>query len=233
MNGTTTETAMQKFKSKTDDELGIHVLEDLAAEIARDTIGRIRSNLDRVFSEIGENLQRIDSLLALDSSCGKEMRASRGVAVSINPKESKEVEWLVRAFRDPIRIGKLTFDNTIPFSSAYVVEVGSALENVRQQLVFTAENGGEADLACNRGLRQYYLKSLRLLSYDLDFELVYNVFANSNLSGDPTKPEWHELIDNTTKPPRKPPHDSGPNNGGTPKGALVPFPRQMTVAVAA
>jgi hypothetical protein len=223
----------QKFRSKTDDELGIHILEDIAAELLADKTGRVSNNLTQAFAGIGADIQQIDTLLALDSSQGKAMHASRGVAVSISPKDSKEVEWLVRAFRDPVRIGKLTFDSTIPFSSAYVVEVATALSKIRVLLEATAEGGGEADLACNRGLRQYHLKSLKLLSHDLDFELVYNVVANSNLSGDPTKPDWHELIDNGTKPPRKPPHGSGPNNGGTPKGALVPFPQQMTVAVAA
>lgn len=230
--------APQKFKSRPDDEFGVHVLEDIAQQIADGgewamrnfEVGSATSWFMERFEEIAAKLQTIDTLLALDTSRAKEMKESRGVAVCVMPELAKQVTWFTRAFRDPIRLAKLTEDAS--FSEAYLNVVNRCLDSIAQQLEITADSGGMADLACNKGLRRFFIKSLREISYDLDFELVYNVFANSNLSGDQSKPSWESLIDNGKKKPPTPPRGSGPNNGGNPKGALVPFPQQHTIAVA-
>lgn len=228
----------QKFKPRTDDEFGVHVLEDIAQQIAGGgewgmrnfEVGGATDWFMERFEEIAAKLQTIDTLLTLDTSRSNEMRQSRGVLVAVQPSHAKQVTWFTRAFRDPIRLAKLTEDAS--FCEAYLNAVYHSLDGITEQLEITADSGGMADLACNKGLRQYFINSLREISYDLDFELVYNVFANSNLSGDQSKASWESLIDNGKKKPPTPPRGGGPNNGGTPKGALVPFPQQHTVAVA-
>lgn len=232
--------SQQKFKSRTDDEFGVHVLEDISQQIAEGgewgmrnlEVGSAEEWFMERFEEIAAKLQTIDTLLALDTSRGKEMKQSRGAVVCVMPELANKVAWFTRAFRDPIRLAKLTVDSDAFFSEAYLNAVYHSLDAIAEQLEITAEGGGVADLACNKGLRQFFIKSLREISYDLDFELVYNVFANSNLSGDQSKPSWESLIDNGKKKPPTPPRGGGPNNGGTPKGALVPFPQQHAVAVA-
>ena len=226
MTDTTNDTKL--FKSRTDDELGVHILEDIAGHSNQ----AWKTDLLNMFADLGETLVEIDTLLAHDMKQAATMKKSRGVIVAVNTENARKIEWTARAFRDPIRLAQLTHDGDYSLSEAYLNKILNFFAVIRNDLRIAHQNGGEADLACNKGLRRFYINSLRTISHDMDFELVYNVFANSNLSGDASKPDWHSLIDNGPKKPPPGPRGGGPNNGGTPKGALVPFPSLNTNAVA-
>lgn len=225
---TDTTNGTKLFKSRTDDEFGVHILED----IAEHSNPVWRAGLLHMFADLGETLVEIDMLLAHDMKQAAAMKKSRGVIVAVNNENARKIKWTARAFRDPIRLAQLTHDGDYSLSEAYLNNISRFFEELLKDLRITHRNGGEADLACNKGLRRFYINSLRTISHDMDFELVYNVFANSNLSGDASKPDWHSLIDNGPKKPPSGPRGGGPNNGGTPKGALVPFPSLNTSAVA-
>lgn len=227
MTDTTNDTKL--FKSRTDDEFGVHILEDIAEH---NSDSAWRAGLLHMFADLGETLVEIDTLLAHDMKQAAAMKKSRGVIVAVNTENARKIEWTARAFRDPIRLAQLTHDGDYSLSEAYLNNISRFFEELLKDLRITHRNGGEADLACNKGLRRFYIDSLRTISHDMDFELVYNVFANSNLGGDASKPDWHSLIDNGAKKPPSGPRGGGPNNGGTPKGALVPFPSLNTNAVA-
>jgi len=216
----------QKFKSRTDDELGVHVLEDIAEHGAAYTEWCVKT-----FNSIAEKIEAIDGLMTLDERQGAAMKMSKGAVAYVLMDTARKVTWHTKAFRDPVRLNALTEENTLVFSEAYL----RAVDNLFGEILTTLEKtnaGSPADLACNKALREHYIAPLREISHQLDFQLVYNVFADSNLSGDASKPDWHELVERggPKRPPRGP--GGGPNNGGTPKGALVPFPSLMTDATA-
>lgn len=223
-----TDTPTAKFRSRSYDEFGLHILEDIAQNISTAE----QYYLD-MFAEIGGCLGEIDALLEHDVQQTSVMKKSRGVMITVDPANANEVKWTVRAFRDPVRLVKLTYDGRRPVSEAYLRRVSEHLCLIRDDLHRTAAGGGAADLACNKGLRRFFIESLRLISHDLDFELVYNVYANSNLTGDTSKPDWRDLIDYDKKNPPTKPRGGGPNNsGGTPRGAHAPLTYLHTDAVA-